>query len=158
MPDKIHPFKVVLTQHLVHRYCNGVGQIEGAGVGNHGDTHRLVVVVMHKLFGQAPAFPSEDKISIVAVGYLTMTLLRFCGKIEVVSVGMRLLQLGKTVPIVNFTVLPVVQPCTLQHFVACVKPEGTHKMHHASRGSGCAHNISGVLRDFRFHQYYVNHR
>lgn len=53
MPDKIHPFKVVLTQHLVHRYCNGVGQIEGAGVGNHGDTHRLIVVVMHKLFGQA---------------------------------------------------------------------------------------------------------
>ena len=149
-------FKTALTEDLVHGDCRGVGKIQTAKTGEHGDADRIVVMIFQKLFGKPCGLFAEDEIDGLGIFDLGVVFCRLGGKEVKGIVFMLLHKIGKIFVIGNVEFIPIIKSCALELGFGGSEAHRLDQVQSRACGGAGARDIACVLGDLGFNEYNVN--
>lgn len=147
---------IPLPQYFVDADCHRIREVQAARVRivQHGNADAVIRVLKEQFFRQSGGLLAKHQITAVRIGDVGMHMPRLCRKIvEIAAVLPE--KIGKTIVIGDVQKMPVIQARALELPVVDFKPHRPDQVKPGAGGRAGAGDISGVLRDFRFHQYNV---
>ena len=148
--------KAALTEDFVHGNCRGVGKIQTAKPGEHGDTDRIVVMVLQKLFGKTCCLFAENEINGLGIFHLGVIFCRFGGEKIKGIVFVLFHKIGEAFIIGNIELIPIIKSCALELRFGGGEAHRLHKMKCRACGGAGARDVACVLGDLRLNEYNVN--
>ena len=109
---------------------------------------------MKQPLGESFRFFAEHQISAVGIFHIRMDMLCFGGKIEERTL-VASKEIVQILIVSNVQQMPVIQTGSFQLFVVDFEAHGLHDVQTGACGGAGAADVTGVLRNLRFHQHNI---